>query len=771
MERYHRQTPLKVLKSMWLAIRESNGQEIEHTRLVKQLQKIFTSAGDQIESYVTNAVVDNLIQVVDNPKRPKPKSVYHYTLPDITDFSFPEEHPDFYCYECHLEGNVQKCTDCLRVFHRECVKTLTEKHAKLEEYVTNYKRVNISDFGLVAFSAPTVANVVTPSVDANENHTAPSDEVPAVKVKDELDIKQEEDQEDRKPGAMSSDEPQFVGVVRPADRRLGERLNTPTIKPEDNGGSGSGGNFIDSEEAIQKYCYPCRQMRGNLYNTAPSMSKGELNYLLQFVFEEYKSWLPHDTYSPTRLFNNRPRVSEVVENMDLCKKLLLRRPISMDTIQQKIEDSKYERLEEFCADILDIAHNIGIIHGATSLEYNAVMYFVTDCIYDLFEIRQCPDCFRHSNEKAEPDWFARPCNTRHELVFAKHKGYQYWPAKVIRVVNNKYDVRFFGDKHSRAVVDTAFVKPIDSDLVQLKINPKKPGFQKSMEELHKHLALSSLPKDHYAYGNQPAGPIDVMLRNAGIGPIIFSTTPVPVQVSKKRGRKPRGHPKRIVDLIGDDASSTSESLDQTSQQSSSYSPGTPHGRSFNNGHGSVEKRTTRQTEKRPLEPTESNENSPASSKNLRFDQDVLPLDGFSSSTTMTPVRSSESVSLGSGTSEESLKPRSPRIKAQLKRQYSDDVVKLKALMDKMDDIDKIKQLAADALQEDINRWQQKLRSLVKEYTSRLSEVKQKQWCKSCEHESILHCCWNTSYCSRECQEKDWPTHKKLHKFTTKHQHS
>ncbi|EAT42788.1 AAEL005716-PA, partial [Aedes aegypti] len=347
MERYHRQTPLKVLKSMWLAIRESNGQEIEHTRLVKQLQKIFTSAGDQIESYVTNAVVDNLIQVVDNPKRPKPKSVYHYTLPDITDFSFPEEHPDFYCYECHLEGNVQKCTDCLRVFHRECVKTLTEKHAKLEEYVTNYKRVNISDFGLVAFSAPTVANVVTPPVDANENHTAPSDEVPAAK-------------------------------------------------------------------------------------------------------------------------------------------LLLRRPISMDTIQQKIEDSKYERLEQFCADILDIAHNIGIIHGATSLEYNAVMYFVTDCIYDLFEIRQCPDCFRHSNEKAEPDWFARPCNTRHELVFAKHKGYQYWPAKVIRVVNNKYDVRFFGDKHSRAVVDTAFVKPIDSDLVQLKINPKKPGFQKSMEELHKH---------------------------------------------------------------------------------------------------------------------------------------------------------------------------------------------------------------------------------------------------------------------------------------------
>lgn len=767
MERYHRKTPLKVLKSMWLIIRESTGQEVEHTRLVKQLQKIFTSAGDQIESYVTNAVVDNLIQVVDNPKRPKPKSVYHYTLPDISDFRFPDEHPDVYCYECHLEGSVQKCADCHRVFHRECVKTLAEKHANMEEYVSKYKRVNISDFGtpdvhLIGTATPVSSTVASPPVDANENHTAPEEDAQTTRVKDELDIKQEEDS---KAGLMASDEPQFVGVVRQADRRLGERLNTPTIKPED--GNGGGTNVMDSEDFIQKYCYPCRQMRGNLFNTPPSMSKGELNYLLQFVFEEYKTWLPNDTYSPTRQVNHRPRVSEVVDNMDLCKTLLLRRPISLDTIQEKIEGTKYERLEEFCADILDIAHNIGVIYGSTSPEYSAVMYFVTDCVYDLFEIRQCSDCFRHSNEKAEPDWFARPCNTRHELVFAKHKGYQYWPAKVIRVVNNKYDVRFFGDKHSRAVVDAAFVKPIDSDFATLKINPKKPGFPKSMEELHKHLALASLPKDHYAYGNQPAGPIDVVLRNAGMGPIVFTPTPVQDQPPKRRGRKAKSQTKKIIDLLGDSASSASESFDQMSQQSSSYTPGTPHSQTSSSGQSSVEKRTTRQTEKRPIESTESSDNSPVSSKSLRLAKDIIPLSGLNPSTAVSPTRSSDTHSLRSGPSDESLAPRSPRIKAQLKRQYSDDVVKLKALMDKMDNIDKVKQLAADALQEDINRWQQKLRSLVKEYTARLSEVKQKQWCKSCEHESILHCCWNTSYCSRECQEKDWPTHKKLHKFAGK----
>lgn len=283
------------------------------------------------------------------------------------------------------------------------------------------------------------------------------------------------------------------------------------------------------------------------------------------------------------------------------------------------------------------------------------------------------------------------------------------------------------------------------------------------------MALTSLPKDHYAYGNQPAGTIDVILRNAGIGSIVFTGTQISAPPVKKRGRRSRAQTRKTIDLLGDSASSASESFDQISLQSSSYSPATPNRETPNSPPRSVEKRTTRQAEKRSVEPTESSENSPVSSKSLRLEQDIVSLNGFSSSTVVSSVRSNDSISLGSGPSDESLKPRSPRIKAQLKRQYSEDVVKLKALMDRMDDIEKIKQLAADALQEDINRWQQKLRSLVKEYTSRLSEVKQKQWCKSCEHESILHCCWNTSYCSRDCQEKDWPTHKKLHKFSSKQQ--
>ena len=40
-------------------------------------------------------------------------------------------------------------------------------------------------------------------------------------------------------------------------------------------------------------------------------------------------------------------------------------------------------------------------------------------------------------------------NPAHELVFAKQKGFCYWPAKVIQIKENEYDVRFFGARHQR----------------------------------------------------------------------------------------------------------------------------------------------------------------------------------------------------------------------------------------------------------------------------------------------------------------------------------
>ena len=53
-----------------------------------------------------------------------------------------------------------------------------------------------------------------------------------------------------------------------------------------------------------------------------------------------------------------------------------------------------------------------------------------DCQHDLLELEQCKDCFKSSNEKKDKYWFCEPCNPPHALVYAKQKGFPYWPAKV-----------------------------------------------------------------------------------------------------------------------------------------------------------------------------------------------------------------------------------------------------------------------------------------------------------------------------------------------------
>uniref|UniRef100_A0A1B6M9C3 MYND-type domain-containing protein n=1 Tax=Graphocephala atropunctata TaxID=36148 RepID=A0A1B6M9C3_9HEMI len=40
----------------------------------------------------------------------------------------------------------------------------------------------------------------------------------------------------------------------------------------------------------------------------------------------------------------------------------------------------------------------------------------------------------------------------------------------------------------------------------------------------------------------------------------------------------------------------------------------------------------------------------------------------------------------------------------------------------------------------------------------VQETKRKQWCAFCLKEAQLYCCWNTAYCSYNCQQSHWLPH-------------
>ncbi|CAL1532478.1 unnamed protein product [Lymnaea stagnalis] len=59
-----------------------------------------------------------------------------------------------------------------------------------------------------------------------------------------------------------------------------------------------------------------------------------------------------------------------------------------------------------------------------------------------------------------------------------------------------------------------------------------------------------------------------------------------------------------------------------------------------------------------------------------------------------------------------------------------------------------KNILVSQLKEEFNREMEKV----------VAETKKQQWCAECLKEAVYYCCWNTSYCSYQCQQKHWPSH-------------
>ena len=133
-------------------------------------------------------------------------------------------------------------------------------------------------------------------------------------------------------------------------------------------------------------------------------------------------------------------------------------------IERNLSLKKYNSTGMFLSDMKWILHNSIISHGGKSdplspdhhhhrcldqsrLTQNA-RTLLKKARHETTEIEICSDCYLRSAQVDSIDWFIKPCSIPHVLCWAKMKTYQSWPAKVLRMINDEVDVRFFG-RHDR----------------------------------------------------------------------------------------------------------------------------------------------------------------------------------------------------------------------------------------------------------------------------------------------------------------------------------
>ena len=245
-------------------------------------------------------------------------------------------------------------------------------------------------------------------------------------------------------------------------------------------------------------------------NAKDRLGREELNSLLKYIVVKLQEKLPMNLLerivsTPSQKFvtersssnpSGRPEsVNGIASSEPWRAQLLLHHQMDINTMEKKTQDIRYKTPYDFEIDAMTIVHNVVIYHGVHSNIADLARQMLRDCQHDLLELEQCKDCFKASNEKVDKYWFCKPCSPPHSLVYAKQKGFPYWPAKVIRTNDDEYDVRFFGSQHQKAIVEKSHIRPISANIHNLQVK-RTSAWTKACEELKKHQEFLSNIKNN-----------------------------------------------------------------------------------------------------------------------------------------------------------------------------------------------------------------------------------------------------------------------------------
>uniref|UniRef100_A0A182W030 Protein kinase C-binding protein 1 n=1 Tax=Anopheles minimus TaxID=112268 RepID=A0A182W030_9DIPT len=124
--------------------------------------------------------------------------------------------------------------------------------------------------------------------------------------------------------------------------------------------------------------------------------------------------------------------------------------MDLAVMSKKLAQREYKAPDEFLVDMNWIVHNMSIYATKDKMDLlKDARAMQKKAKNEIDEMEPCPECYKHANTQAER-WFTKPCSKPHLLVWAKLKGFPYWPGKLygLRGGNQAY-VRFFAT-HDRS---------------------------------------------------------------------------------------------------------------------------------------------------------------------------------------------------------------------------------------------------------------------------------------------------------------------------------
>ncbi|XP_026775952.3 protein kinase C binding protein 1, like isoform X3 [Pangasianodon hypophthalmus] len=216
------------------------------------------------------------------------------------------------------------------------------------------------------------------------------------------------------------------------------------------------------------------------------LSLEQLSYLLKFALQKMKQPGTEPFQKPVSL-EQHPDYAEYIFNpMDLC------------TLEKNIKKKMYGCTEAFLADVKWILHNCIIYNGGNHKLTATAKVIVKICEHEMNEIEVCPECYLSACQKRD-NWFCEPCSQPHPLVWAKLKGFPFWPAKALRDKDGQVDARFFG-QHDRAWV------PINncylmSKEIPFSVKKTKSIFNSAMQEMEVY--VENVRKKHGVFNYAP----------------------------------------------------------------------------------------------------------------------------------------------------------------------------------------------------------------------------------------------------------------------------